>query len=866
MEKKLFILDGSAYCYRAYYAVHNLSTSYGKPTGAIYGFINMLNKLIKEEKPEYLAVCFDVKGPTIRHEKFKQYKINRKPTPPELIEQIDAIKELVHVYNINIFEKAKYEADDLIASMVNRLKDKNVDIYVISGDKDMLQLVDRNVVIYNPHHQQRTICNLEWVKERFKITPRQFVDIIALMGDSADNIPGVPGIGEKTAVELISRFNTLENLLLHLNDVSGDKRRELLREYAPQAKLSKELAVICQDIPLDISLDKLKFKLPDYNRLFELYRMWEFNSLIDALPVIPYAAGPQINEMENKKDPVNKPEEIEPLIAKLSRQKKFSFDIKTYTAELLPQAEYCFDFHSEQTGVFSIEISNEKSKNLSMLKVLFENSDQMKICYDAKTMCIILAGLNIKLCPPLFDVLLAAYLLNPERRGFSLPELGREFIKGNFFDRPGVLIMFKLMKMFEQTLEEQKMRKVFVELEIPLSLILAGMELRGIAVNRDYLKVLSLELEQKIAALTQDIFEAAGRRFNINSPKQLSEVLFIDLKLPVVKRTKTSFSTDEAVLRKLLTLHSLPKMLLEYRELTKLKSTYVDSLINLINKQSGRIHASFNQTVTATGRLSSSNPNLQNVPIRTQMGREIRKVFIASKADWSLISSDYSQIELRILAHLSSDRNLIDIFRHGGDVHRHTASLIFKTEESAVTYQMRDTAKRINFGIIYGMGPYGLSKDLNISIDEATNFIDEYFLRYPEVKQFIEKIKEQAEVNGFVTTIFNRRRYIPQINSLNNNIRGFAERIAINSPIQGTAADIIKMAMVKINQALSAITRETGMLIQVHDELVFEVKDEHLDRVVEIIKNEMEHVVILNVPLSVSVKVGKNWLEMREYK
>jgi len=881
MNKRLFLIDGNSFCYRAYYAIRSLANSKGQPTNALYGFITMLNKLIKDEKPDYLGVAFDLKGPTFRHKKFEDYKLTRKPMPDDLISQMPLIKEVLKAYNIPIFELQGYEADDILATVAKKAAPMSIDTFIVTGDKDALQLVNEAIKVYNTH-KEGLIFDAAKVREEFKVSPDRMIDLIALMGDTSDNIPGVLGIGEKTAVQLISEFGSLENLFNNLDKIKSESKRELLKKYREQAVMSKELAVLDCDVPVNVDFPELELKKPDTAMLVLLFKEFEFRTLLDQT----------IERKELKADyKLLTKDDLKDFLKRLNAQPLFTFDFETTNSDPLRASLVGVSFCWEEGRAEYIDFAAPglgADHVLRALKPIFEDEAVKKIGQNIKYEQLVLANYGITLKGVAFDTMVASYLLNPSRTTHNLGAIALEYLNHKMIDITDLIgkgkaqttmdkvdprkacdyccedsdVTFRLKNILEKQLEEKGLSPLFNDVEMPLVGVLSKMELLGVSLDVEYLKAMSDKMQKKLEGLTKDIYEIAGQEFNINSPKQLQEILFIKLKLPPVKRTKTGMSTDEEVLEKLAAKHSLPKALLEYRELAKLKSTYLDALPKLINSKTGRLHTSFNQTVTSTGRLSSSDPNLQNIPVRTDLGRKIRKAFIPKDKDSYILSADYSQIELRILAHLSKDNALLEGFKEGLDIHTHTASLIFGVNQKDVTDEQRSQAKTVNFGIIYGMSAYGLSKGLGIEVEKAGLFIDSYFQRYPSVKTFIADCIEEARQQGFVTTLLNRRRYIPEINSENINIRNFAERTATNTPIQGSAADLIKLAMIEIQKELEARKLKTLMILQVHDELVFEVPKEELAGIKELVRDRMENIMKLTVPIKVNISVGKNWLEL----
>lgn len=872
MNKKVLLIDGNSFCYRAFYAIRSLSTSKGQPTNAVYGFVAMLNKLIAQQKPDYLAVAFDLKGPTFRHKKFADYKVQRKPMPDDLSVQLPVIKRVLHAYRIPIFEKKGYEADDVIATLAKRLSQTKAEILIVTGDKDILQLVASNVKVINPHKDD-LILDEGWVKKRFGVAPDKITEIMALAGDASDNIPGVPGIGEATAVELIKQFGTLDEVLANTDKIKNKARAEKIKEFASLAQMSRELTRLDSNIthlaetePGEL-LGHLKMVEADKKELFEIFKELEFKSLMEK-------AAEEFKDETGYKV-ISDTKEIEEYFKKLAKKDTIAFYPATSrldpaTAEI---SGIAFTFERTKPAFFSFADIPKDA-----LKLILENKNIKKVGHNLKYAKVLFSNHGISLEGMSFDTMIAAYLLDPAKLKYGLGDLALEYLNCKLGDLPegdteneaaelacqNVTIIFRLSRALKEKLKEKSLLSLFENIEMPLAGVLADMEKEGVTLDKKLLLELSGDFEKKLNNLTREIYEMAGGSFNINSPKQLSSVLFDKLKLPRIKRTKTGSSTDTEVLRKLTSVHPLAQRLLEFREISKLKSTYVEGMMKLLkSSSSGKIHTSFNQTGTATGRLSSSQPNLQNIPIRTALGRKIRRVFVPSAGDSLLLSADYSQIELRILAHLSEDKSLILAFKEDLDIHAYTASLIFNVSVDKVSRQMRSAAKTVNFGIIYGMGAYALSKDLGIKQAQAEEFIEAYFQRYPGVRNYLKRQTEKAAKDAFVTTLMKRRRYIPQIQSPDENVRRFAQRMAINAPVQGSASDLIKAAMVNIHSALMKQGHRAKMIIQVHDELVFSLPDEELETLSLLVKDKMENVIKLKVPIKVSIKSGKNWLEVK---
>lgn len=864
-----------------------MSNSRGEPTNAVYGFATMLNKLIKDKKPDYLGITFDLKAPTFRHKKYKEYKITRKPMPDDLVHQMPIIKELVRAYNIPIFEKEGYEADDIIATISKKAVEESIDANIVTGDKDILQLVGPHIAVHNTH-KDGLIYDSQKVKERYGVGPEHIVDLMALMGDQSDNYKGVPGIGEVAACQLIKEFGSIDNLYDNLDKVEREAWRRILEKHREEACMSKELAALDTDVPIEVDFKDLKFGEPDLESLIKLFKELEFKRLLkDIMPE---------DEWESDYKTISSKEDFEALLEKLRGVKEVAIDFETTNADPTIAELIGVSFCWEEKKAFYVPLKHVEEETLDRdyvlkeLKSIFESEDIKKIGQNIKYEKIILLNHKIDLKGISFDTMIASYLLKPSKITHGLGDIALEYLghsmtpiteligkgkKAITMDRVPIEkvsryccedsdVTFRLKGILKERLRKYALDELFYNIEMPLVEVLASMELKGVAIDVEFLKGMSQEMEKTLSARVSDIYEMSGEEFNINSPKQLSEVLFTKMDLPVIKRTKTGISTDEEVLRRLSVLHTLPAAILEYRELMKLKSTYIDNLPELIDPKTKRLHTSFNQTVTATGRLSSSQPNLQNIPIKREAGRKIRRAFVPGSDEYILLSSDYSQIELRILAHLSGDRKLIDAFKQDRDIHTFTASLINDIPEDKVTKEMRSQAKTVNFGIIYGMSAYGLSKSLEIEPEKAQGFIEAYFERYPDIKMYLDDTIGEARQNGYVTTLMNRRRYIYDITNENTRLRQFAERTAINAPIQGSAADLIKVAMIDVYSEFKAKRLKSRMILQVHDELVFEISKTELKNVKNIIKKKMESVMELKVPIKTNISVGANWLDLKE--
>jgi DNA polymerase-1 len=886
-KSPVYLIDGSAYFYRAYHAITPLTTANGLPTHAAYGFTNILLRVIREKSPEFMAVAFDAKGPNFRHEKYAEYKANRPPMPDDLAVQIPYIKKIVEAHNIHTMEEQGVEADDLIASAARKLAALGHKVIVVSGDKDLLQLVNDDIILWDP--MKDVVMDREGVKKKYNVLPDRLLDLFALMGDKSDNIPGVPGIGPKSAEKLINEYGTLNNLYENLASLKKSKMKDNLEAHKDDAFLSRELIDLKEDLDISKNIDDYRLPDPDTDKLKKLYTELEFTRLMKAeIPVEPVSReGFALVQTD---------EDLTDLLKLLQKADYMVLDTETsaldpFSAELVglsvcintEQAFYIPLGHKDEEGkLFSGQLA--KKDVLKVLKQYLEDEKLPKLGHNLKFDYSIIKqqGEGITLKGPLWDTMIASYLLDPGRRTFKLDDLCREILdlKMTTFSevtksdkRPDAFVYVSLedarnyscedvhgacllWEEFRPKLEKQKLWQLFADLETPLLPILAEMELAGIKVDITLLQELSLEFSAKLSELEKEIYKLAGQEFNINSPRQLGEILFEKLKLPHGRKTKTGYSTDVKVLEKL-SFHELPQAMLVHRNLSKLQSTYVEKLAGLVHAKTGRVHTSFNQTVTATGRLSSSNPNLQNIPIRTEEGQRIRQAFVPEKGH-VFVAGDYSQIDLRVLAHYSQDKALLEAFRSGQDIHNRTAAEIFFVSPMLITPQMRRVAKTINFGIVYGMSSFGLAGQLNLSRKEAQTFIDRYFKHYAGVQQFMEDIVKQARRDRHVTTLLNRIRLLPDINSSNRTRREFAERTAINTPIQGTAADIIKLAMIKVDHELKDAKLKAKMLLQIHDELVFEVPEKEVNKTEKLVKECMESVMKLDVPLVVNISAGKN--------
>ena len=887
----VYLVDGSSYVYRAFFAIRQqLSTSRGLPTKAVFGFKNMLQKLIRDEKPQYLGVAFDERGPTFRHVVDPSYKAHRPSMPDDLAVQLPYIHRLVEALDIPKLSLAGYEADDILGTLARRFEAEEYAVVLVTGDKDLCQLVTDHITILDTMKDQR--IGVAEVRERFGVGPEGVIDVLGLMGDSSDNIPGVPGVGEKTARELMAEFGSIEALLARLEEVKRPKLRENLRQHADMARQSRHLATIDLQTPITVTLQELTMGAPRLEELRALYEELEFRADLQALSSAPGVSPPPVEKHYRS---ITTLEELEVEIAALRQAGSFAVDTETTSqdpmrAELVglslahkPHEAVYIPLRHSYLGV---PAQLDATLVLERLRPLLEDPAVPKYGQNIKYDYIVLQRQGITMRGLDFDTMVAGYLLNPSRRMNNLDALAREYLnytpisyedvagKGArqvTFDQVDIArattysaedadVALLLTQALLPRLVEHQLEHLFHDVEMPLVEVLADLEMRGVIVDAAYLRQMAQQLQAQMETLLQEIFTLVGEEFNINSPPQLQHILFDVLKLPTGKKTKTGYSTDVSVLENLALEHDLPRLILDYRHLAKMKSTYVDALPQMIHPQTGRIHTSFNQTITETGRLSSSNPNLQNIPIRSELGREMRRAFVAAPGH-VLVSADYSQIELRLLAHMSGDPVLIDAFRSGQDIHARTAMEVFGVEGSVVDSDMRRMAKTVNFGILYGLSPFGLAQRLHISNEAARTYIDGYFARYPRVKECLDGILVSARQQGYVTTLLQRRRYLPDITNANRTIREAAERTAINMPFQGSAADLIKLAMVHLHHQIMTEHLPCHMLLQIHDELLFEVPENAVEEMLPRITETMENVWHLDVPLTVEVGQGHTWAE-----
>ncbi|MDF2945469.1 MAG: polA [Bacillales bacterium] len=878
MEKKLVLIDGNSIAYRAFFALPLLNNNKGIHTNAIYGFAMMLLKILETEKPSHVAVAFDIGKKTFRHDKFDDYKGGRQKTPPELSEQFPFIRELLDAFNINQVGLENYEADDLIGTYAKIACDENIQTKIISGDKDLLQLVTHCTVVSLTKKgiTETEDFTIEHLHEKYGLKPDQMIEMKGLMGDKSDNIPGVPGVGEKTALKLLHEYGNLENIYENIDAIPGAKLKEKLIDNKDLAFLSRELATIHKEVPIELAIDNTVYNGMDAQKVAAFFKDLGFNSLLSRVE-------PKLT--------------FEERVEKLTEQNvtilnDFNLDIVGDSAAIYLQLEN-ENYHKaniiglgikSDQGLFYISW-NDFIKNPNA-KVWLESGEHLKYTFDAKKVYASLKWQDINVKSIAFDLMIAKYILDPasniEDVHSAIDDINPNIVstdesvfgKGVSKKIPEIqklaehvarkaLAIWEVRVQIEQQLQEHDSLELFSSLELPLSFILADMEVNGFKIDVGRLEEMKAELGDRISNLEKKIFEIAGTEFNINSPKQLGVVLFEKLQLPVEKKTKTGYSTSADVLEKLRPYSPIIEEILTYRQLCKLQSTYVEGLLKVTDSTTSKIHTRFNQALTQTGRLSSVEPNLQNIPIRLEEGRKIRQAFIPSNKNAVIFAADYSQIELRVLAHIAKDEGLIKAFNEGLDIHTKTAMDVFHVEKDAVTSLMRRHAKAVNFGIVYGISDFGLSQNLGITRKEAGEFIKKYFESFPGVKQYMEDIVKKVRHDGYVTTLLNRRRYIPDINNRNFNIKSFAERTAMNTPIQGSAADIIKKAMIDVSRDIKANNLQSKLLLQVHDELVFEVPVNELDKLTEIVIDTMENAIELDVPLKVDYDSGETWFDTK---
>ncbi|MDD3402645.1 MAG: DNA polymerase I [Hespellia sp.] len=869
MREKIVLIDGHSILNRAFYGVPDLTNAEGLHTNAVYGFLNIMFKILETEKPQYLMVTFDVHAPTFRHKMYAEYKGTRKPMAEELRQQVPVIKEVLRAMHIAIIEKAGLEADDLLGTISRQCEEKGMDVAIISGDRDTLQLATDHVKIRIPKTKQGNTEVEDYLAEdviaRYQVTPKEFIDVKALMGDAADNIPGVPGIGEKTATKIIVDYGSIENAHEHADELKPPRASKNIVEFWEQAQMSKVLATIDVDAEIAFDLASAKHENPYTKEAYDYFQKLQFKNLLSRFDVEASS-----NDIEEKFQSIHEKSDI---IRVMEQAKK----AKTVGIAFSEESEFVLPLFAHKSGIGKIGIAFSaddiyaisSTEEVSM-EFLFEELTDIAGKVDTFSMMNIKEAMKHVRIPDrtkAYDVTVAAYLLNPIKNDYVFQDVAREHLgmmideqtEGDALACYEAYTAFAAVEPLKNKLEEDGMLHLFTDVEMPLVYTLFDMEQAGIRVQAEELHAYSQELGSRIVELEKDIYEMADEIFNINSPKQLGVILFEKMGLPGGKKTKTGYSTAAGVLEKLAPDYPIVSKILEYRQLAKLKSTYADGLANFISLD-GRIHGKFNQTITATGRISSTEPNLQNIPIRTELGRLFRKVFIPEEG-FVLVDADYSQIELRILAHCSEDEHLIQAYKDAKDIHRMTASQVFHIPFDEVTDLERRNAKAVNFGIVYGISSFGLSQNISITRKEAAKYIESYFETYPGIKRFLDHAVSQAKELGYVTTLFGRRRPVPELKSSNFMQRSFGERVAMNAPIQGTAADIIKIAMVRVNQALKEQHMKSRLILQVHDELLVEAHESEIDEVKKILEKNMMEAADLRVPLSIDLNVGKNWFE-----
>lgn len=908
-NKKLMLIDGNSILNRAYYGLQGrnmLQTKDGLYTNAVYGFLTIFYKYFSEENPDQIAVAFDLKAPTFRHEKFEDYKGKRKPMPEELAMQVPIIKEVIDTMQIKRYEVEGFEADDIIGTIAKRAEDKGIEVVIVTGDKDSFQLASDKTKIFLPVTKggktETQVYGPDEVFERYQAMPNQMIDIKGLMGDPSDNIPGVPGIGEKTAIKLISEYGSIEGLYENIDSVEKKGVHDKLVENKELAILSKKLSTIYRDVPLEWEPEDVKPSYGDKEALLKLFKKLEFKSLVKRFGLDEVAN--KVNEEKSEKlmDVLSEvgesyeasTEEEMKEVASIFQKEVDGLkddealrmvvlgDVSNSKNNIMPGVQYnrLYLFTDNKTFA-TINILEEGSLGegvsegifASTMKDILTNKKVHLISYDIKSIVLYFKNLNIEYVNLEFDVRIAGYVLDPGDTKADITSLAQKYgdvditdaIKeGNkLAEANAIVLMADKMK---EAISENNQDELFYNIEMPLIEVLADFEHEGFNVDKKTLYDLGQKLDKQIAEETAQIYELAGEEFNINSPKQLGAILFEKLNLPAKKKTKTGYSTNIDVLEDLKMMHPIINRIIDYRQYVKLKSTYIDGLLAVVNQATGKIHSSFNQTITATGRLSSTEPNLQNIPVRLELGREVRKAFIPSADSHILLDADYSQIELRVLAHIADDENMINAFKENKDIHTITASQVFGVDEADVTPKMRGEAKAVNFGIVYGIGDFSLAKDIGVTRKEAREYIDNYLNHFKGVKKYMADIVDKAKQDGYVTTMFNRRRYIPELKSSNFNTRSFGERVALNTPIQGTAADIIKIAMVKVYDELRKKGLKSRLISQVHDELIIDTDIAEKEEVADILKTCMENAIQLKVPLIVEVKEGENWFYAKWFR
>ncbi|WP_315078549.1 DNA polymerase I [uncultured Clostridium sp.] len=870
--KRLLILDSNSLMNRAFYALPPLTNDDGVNTNAIYGFTNMLFKMKDEINPDNIIATFDKKSPTFRHKEYAEYKAGRKKMPPELGEQFPIIKELLKYMGIKTFEIDGFEADDIIGTISKFGEENDMEIFIVTGDKDALQLASNKtkVVITKKGVTETAVYDEKAFIEEFEIKPLQFIDVKGLMGDKSDNIPGVPGVGEKTAFKLIKEYGTLEDVLRHIPEISGKKLKENLENNMEQAIFSKKLATIIREVPLDIKIDDIENA--DEVNLVELKKLAKNLKLKSVLSKYDLdnneAELQEIANIEISK--IETIEEMEEVLSRIKDRSYILFTLNDASKYSTLELEYLILGEEGISHVidFKLVSMSNREKALNLLRTFMEDGTIKKVIHDSKNLITFLNKYDIDIQGFDFDTAIAAYLIDSSKANYEVFDLINRFlekdIKSDSNDLKAICSSYlkKLYEKLKEMLHKEDMDELYYKVEHPLIYVLSSMESIGFKINKDKLEELRIKFKEQIEKTEKEIYELADEEFNVSSPKQLGKILFEKLDLPVIKKTKTGYSTNQEVLEKLIDKHPIIAKVMYYRQITKINSTYVEGLKNVIDID-GCIHSNFNQTVTTTGRLSSTEPNLQNIPIKYEMGKEIRKVFIPQESDDILISCDYSQIELRVLAHVADDKNMIDAFEHHSDIHTKTASEVFKVPLDEVTSTMRSNAKAVNFGIVYGISDFSLAQDLKITKKEASEYMAIYFERYPKIKEYLNYVSEYAKEKGYVLTILNRRRFIPEIKSSNKIVKALGERLAMNAPIQGSAADIIKLAMVNVYNKLREKNLNSELILQVHDELILNVKKDEFDIVKQLVIEEMEKAIKLNVALDVDLKYGYTWYDAK---
>ncbi|MFR6017974.1 MAG: DNA polymerase I [Paraclostridium sordellii] len=880
MDKTLVIIDGNSIVNRAFYALPDLTNKQGLHTNAIYGFTTMLFKIIENYKPTHISVAFDKKAPTFRHLEYKEYKAGRKKMPDELREQIEPLKNLLDVFKINRLELEGYEADDIIGTVSLKAEKEGYKVFIVTGDKDAIQLASKTTTTLITKKGVGEVDEFDFdeVMKKYEMTPNQFIDLKGLMGDKSDNIPGVPGIGEVTGIKLIKEFGSIENIIENVDSIKGSSRKKI-EEHKDLAIMSKRLATIIRDVPIDITIDDLSFGDYDKANVIEVFNELGFNSLISRIG--------ENSDVESESDNINLS------IKELVNIEEFIKDVKSKKSLILKAIRKNGNILEKNLMTIYLSINGEdiyyiNEENLDKIRGLLISDEIKKYGYELKDDYITLRPYGIFLNNMYFDISIAEYLIDSSSANYTYDSIAMNYFGQKIKSTEELLgkgvkakkieelekeeidkhigsiinLVERVNPKMEDKLKSMDMDGLFYHVEMPLVEVLGYMEFEGVMVDKDKLVELGEEFKLSIDKLESEIYLLAGEEFNINSPKQLGVILFEKLELPVIKKTKTGYSTNAEVLERLRDKHEIIDKITEYRQIVKLKSTYVDGLINIINPISHRIHSSFNQTITTTGRISSTEPNLQNIPVRLELGRNIRKVFIANKG-CELVDADYSQIELRVLAHMSQDEHMIDAFNHDIDIHTKTASQVFGIDINDVTSEQRSAAKAVNFGIVYGISDFGLSQNLKIPVKEAKTYIDNYLNTYEDIKTYMDNTIEEAKKDGYVKTILNRRRYIPEINSGNVILKNLGKRLAMNAPIQGSAADIIKIAMVNVYKKLEEKNLKSKLILQVHDELIIETCEDEIEIVSKIVKDEMEHAVSMDVNLDVDLNVGKSWYETK---